>query len=93
MVDLKSLSNGENTFIMAEENDLVPEVMVEMLEDKNTVTEQNIHDTNEGQLKRPPSVTPRNRSPVTIQEWVDSLPTTVDQKYLLLMSYVYMTCI
>lgn len=65
---------------MAEENDQVPGVMVAVLEDKNKIIEQNVHDTNEGQLKKPPVASPRNRSPVTIQEWVDSLPTTVDQK-------------
>lgn len=65
---------------MAEDNNQVPEVMVQLLVDENIVTEQNIQDTNEGQLKSPPTPTPRNRSPVTIQEWVDSLPTTVDQK-------------
>lgn len=80
LTDLRIVLNNKNIIIMAEEIDQVPEVMIEILEDKNIVTEQNIHDTNEGQLKRPPSVTPRNRSPVTIQEWVDSLPTTVDQK-------------
>lgn len=66
--------------MMAEENDQVPEVMVEILEDRNIITEQNIQETFEGQLKKPFSTTPRNRSPVTIQEWVDSLPTTIDQK-------------
>jgi len=65
---------------MAQDNDKVPEVMVENLGDKYVINEQIIQETNEGQLKRPPSVTPRNRSPVTIQEWVDSLTTTVDQK-------------
>jgi len=65
---------------MVKENDQVPEVMVETLGDKNVIIEQNIQGTNEGQLKRPPSDIPRNKSPVTIQEWVDSLPTTVDQK-------------
>jgi len=65
---------------MAQNNDKVPEVMVEHLEDKYVINEQIIQETNEGQLKRPPSATPRNRSPVTIQEWVDSLTTTVDQK-------------
>lgn len=65
---------------MAEENNQIPEVMVETLGENIIVTEQNIQDTNEGQLKKPPSATPRNRSPITIQEWVDSLPTTVDQK-------------
>lgn len=65
---------------MAEKNDQVPEVMVEILRDNNTISEQNIQDVNEGQLKRPPSTIPRNRSPVTIQEWVDSLPITVHQK-------------
>lgn len=65
---------------MAKENDQIPEVTVENLDDKIIVTEQSTQGTNEGQLKRPPSATPRNRSPVTIQEWVDSLPTTVDQK-------------
>jgi hypothetical protein len=65
---------------MAKENDQVPEVTVETLGENIIVTEQNTEDINEGQLKKPPSVTPRNRSPVTIQEWVDSLPTTVDQK-------------
>lgn len=65
---------------MAEENDRIPEVMVENLGDIDIITEQSIQDTNEGQLKRPPSATPRNRSPVTIQEWVDALTTTVDQK-------------
>lgn len=65
---------------MAEKNDQVPEVMVEILKDNNTISEQNIQDVNEGQLKRPPSAIPRNRSPVTIQEWVDSLPITVHQK-------------
>lgn len=76
----KKYLNHEITIIMAEENDQVPEVMVEILEDKNIVTEQNTQETNEGQLKKPHSTTPRNRSPVTIQEWVDSLPTTIDQK-------------
>lgn len=66
---------------MAEDNDQVPEVMVQLLVDENIISEQNIQDTNEGQLKKPPTATPRNRSPVTIQEWVDSLPaTTVHQK-------------
>lgn len=65
---------------MAEDNDQVPEVIVDVLEDKNIITEQNIQDGNEGQLKKPPSATPRNRSPITIQEWVDSLPTSIDQK-------------
>ncbi|XP_022162224.1 uncharacterized protein LOC111028008 [Myzus persicae] len=65
---------------MAEDYDQVPEVMVENLEEIYVLNEQNIQETNEGQLKRPPSDTPRNRSPVTIQEWVDSLITTVDQK-------------
>lgn len=65
---------------MAEENNQVPKVMIEILGDTNIVTEQNIQDINEGQLKKPLSVTPRNRSPVTIQEWVDSLPATADQK-------------
>lgn len=65
---------------MAEENNQVPKVMIEILNDTNIVTEQNIQDINEGQLKKPLSVTPRNRSPVTIQEWVDSLPATADQK-------------
>lgn len=65
---------------MAEENDRVPEVMVENLGDIDIITEQSIQDTNEGQLKRPRSATPRSRSPVTIQEWVDALTTTVDQK-------------
>lgn len=65
---------------MAEENDQVPEVMVENLGDINVVTEQNIQDINEGQLKKPPSATSRSRSPVTIQEWVDALTTTADQK-------------
>lgn len=65
---------------MAEGNNQVPEVMVEILGDKNVNTEQNTQDGNEGQLKRPPIATPRNRSPVTIQEWVDSLPTSVNQK-------------
>lgn len=81
-VDLNCACYNENTIKMAEKNDQVPEVTVETLGDKIVVTEQNILDTNtnEGQLKRPPSATPRNRSPVTIQEWVDSLPTTVSQK-------------
>lgn len=65
---------------MAAKNDQVPEVMVEILRDNNTISEQNIQNVNEGQLKKPPSATPRNRSPVTIQEWVDSLPITVHQK-------------
>lgn len=65
---------------MAEENDQVPEVMVENLGDIDIITEQNIQDTNEGQLKRPPSAIPRNRSPVTIQEWVDALTTTIYQR-------------
>lgn len=65
---------------MAEDNDQVPEVMVQLLVDENLDTEQNIQDTNDGQLKSPPTPTPRNRSPVTIQEWVDSLQTTVEQK-------------
>lgn len=65
---------------MAEKNDKVPKVMIESFGDINIDTEQNIQNTNEGQLKKPLSVTPRNRSPVTIQEWVDSLPTTADQK-------------
>jgi len=65
---------------MAEDYDQVPEVMVENLGDIYVLNEQNIQESNEGQLKRPPSATPRNRSPVTIQEWVDSLITTVDQK-------------
>jgi len=65
---------------MAEDYDQVPKVMVENLEDLYVINEQNIQENNEGQLKRPPSATPRNRSPVTIQEWVDSLITTVDQK-------------
>lgn len=65
---------------MAEENDQVPKVMIEILNDTNIVTEQNIQDINEFQLKKPLSATPRNRSPVTIQEWVDSLPATADQK-------------
>lgn len=65
---------------MAQDNDKVPEVMVEHLEDKYVIDDQIIQETNEGQLKRPPSAIPRNRSPVTIQEWVDSLTTTVDQK-------------
>lgn len=65
---------------MAEENGQVPEVMVENLADIGVVSEQNTEDTNEGQLKRPSSDTPRSKSPVTIQEWVDALTTTVDQK-------------
>jgi len=64
---------------MAEDYDQVPEVMIENLGDIYVINEQNIQET-EGQLKRPPSASPRNRSPVTIQEWVDSLITTVDQK-------------
>lgn len=64
---------------MAEDYDQVPEVMVENLGDIYVIDEQNIQET-EGQLKKPPSSTPRSRSPVTIQEWVDSLITTVDQK-------------
>jgi len=78
--DLKTIYNYENKTIMAEENDQVPEVMVENLGDVDIVTEQNTQDTNEGQLKKPPSATPRSRSPVTIQEWVDALTTTIDQK-------------
>lgn len=76
---------------MAEVNDQVPEVMVEHLEDINVINEQNIQDSNEGQLKRPPSATPRNRSPVTIQEWVDSLTTTVDQK-LIFIKNLFIKC-
>lgn len=81
---LKNKTNDENiTTIMAEEYNHVPEVMVEIVRETNTITEQNIDDSKEGQLKRPPSAVPRNRSPVTIQEWVDSLPAPIDQKYLL----------
>lgn len=65
---------------MAEENDQVPEVMVEILGDSNVITDQNTQNGIEGHLKSPPIATPRNRSPVTIQEWVDSLPTTLNQK-------------
>lgn len=86
MADLKSKTNDENNTIMAEEYNHVPEVMVEILRESNIITEQNIDDSKEGQLKRPPSATPRNRSPVTIQEWVDSLPAPIDQKYLLILS-------
>jgi len=64
--------------MMDKENDQVPEVMVENLGDVDVIIEQNNQNINEGQLKKPPSATPRNRSPVTIQEWVDAL--TVDQK-------------
>lgn len=80
MAGLISTQNYENTTTMAEDYDQVPKVMVENLEDLYVINEQNIQEINEGQLKRPPSATPRNRSPVTIQEWVDSLITTVDQK-------------
>uniref|UniRef100_A0A2H8TUW0 Uncharacterized protein KIAA0748 n=1 Tax=Melanaphis sacchari TaxID=742174 RepID=A0A2H8TUW0_9HEMI len=65
---------------MAQNNEKVPDVMVESLGDKYVINEQIIQETNEGQLKKPPSAIPRNRSPVTIQEWVDSLTTSVDQK-------------
>lgn len=74
------VSNDECVTKMAEENDQLPGVMVEILANKNKIIEQNVQDTNEGQLKKPPVASPRNRSPVTIQEWVDSLPITVDQK-------------
>lgn len=80
MAGLISAQNYENTATMAEDYDQVPKVLVENLEDLYVINEQNIQETNEGQLKRPLSATPRNRSPVTIQEWVDSLITTVDQK-------------
>jgi len=80
LAGLISTQNYENTTTMAEDYDQVPKVMVENLEDLYVINEQNIQEINEGQLKRPPSATPRNRSPVTIQEWVDSLITTVDQK-------------
>jgi len=80
LAGLISTKNYENTTTMAEDYDQVPKLMVENLEDLYVINEQNIQETNEGQLKKPPSATPRNRSPVTIQEWVDSLITTVDQK-------------
>ncbi|XP_050434061.1 uncharacterized protein LOC126841531 isoform X2 [Adelges cooleyi] len=62
---------------MADHMEKVPVVKIETLEENTSAVVQNEETNGNGQLKQPYSSTPRNKSPVTIQEWVDSLPTTV----------------